>query len=121
MKRTFLVAAGLLLVLFTAVAIWPDSETSVQQEALAGELDVVLHVQGMSCQLCARSMTNQLKKIDAVEEVQVLLDEQRVLVTLKTQEAVTEKALREAVTNAGFETRKVDFAGSGLRPISSSL
>lgn len=110
MKLTFSLLAGLLVVILAAVTVWPDAETSVQQEVFAGQPDVVLHVQGMACQSCARSMTNQLKKLDAVKDVEVLLDEQRVLVTLKEQKTVTEVVLREAVTNAGFETRRVDFA-----------
>lgn len=110
MKRVSFLLAGLLLTVFMDVTVWPQAEAQPQQEALTGEPDVVLHVEGMGCQMCARSMARQLKKLDAVEEVQVLLDEQKVLLTLKEGKTVKEEALRGAVTNAGFNTRKVDFA-----------
>ena len=72
--------------------------------------DVVIHVTGLVCALCARSVTNTLKKVEGVQEVQVLLeDDQRILLTVKAGVAVDETTLREAVTSAGFSTRKVDF------------
>jgi copper chaperone CopZ len=72
--------------------------------------DVVMHVSGLACGLCAHSVTNALQKVDAVEDIQVLLeDDQRILLTLKEGAKVDEKTLREAVTSAGFEARKVVF------------
>lgn len=53
--------------------------------------DVVLHVEGMACQMCARSMRQSIRKIEGVSDVEVLLDEQKVHVVLKGGHAPSEK------------------------------
>lgn len=48
--------------------------------------------------------------LGAVDEVEVLLDEQKVLLTLHDSETVTEGALRDAVrTAAGFAAHQIEF------------
>jgi copper chaperone CopZ len=94
----------------------------VMMSALAGQViaqdkgptevknpDVVLRVTGMVCDLCALSLEDELKEIDAVNIVQVKLDEQRVLLTLRDDQTVTAETLREAVAKAGFTTEEVTF------------
>ena len=51
--------------------------------------DVIVQVKGMTCEMCAFSMEKHLMKIDAVSNVQVLLDEQKVLLTLNEYETAT--------------------------------
>jgi copper chaperone CopZ len=113
---------GLLLALLMMASLAAEARAQAEHETHRSEVaaeqpDVVVHVKGLACGLCARSVTNELTKLDAVDEVQVLLEEdQRVLLTLKEHQTVTEEALREAVANAGFTTREVVFADDEARP-----
>lgn|SRR5690554_6191001 len=119
MKRSAGISTLLLLALLALTALAPQARAQdhAQHQAHQSEAtpvddpDVVVHVEGLACQMCARSLTNELKKLDAIEDVEVLLeDDQRVLLTLRDGTTVQEEALREAVTNAGFSTRSVEFA-----------
>lgn len=87
----------------------PESDRPQIEQA-----DVIMHVSGLACEMCARSVTNTLKKVDAVRDVQVLLEQdQRILLTFDEGAKVDEETLREAVTSAGFSTRKVVFKSAG--------
>jgi copper chaperone CopZ len=100
--------AGLALIALAAA-----TEAHAQSSSTGGgeaTPDATVHVSGMACQMCARSMTNALEKLDAVEKADVQLEEQQALLTLKADKTITEEALREAVEGAGYEFRKVIFA-----------
>lgn len=101
-----------LVVLLLLAAAAPGVHAQAQEKgATVDKPDVVMHVKGLSCEMCARKVSTELKKIDAVDQVQVLLEkEQRVLLTFKKDGKVSEGKLREAVTSAGFSTVKVTFA-----------
>ena len=105
--------AGLALFAFVAA---PDAlaQSSASSEAEKSEPtpDATVHVEGMACQMCARSMKNALGKLESVETADVRLDEQQVLLTFRQGQQATEEALREAVEGAGYTFRKVVFAES---------
>ena len=107
--------AGLLgsLLLFTFAAAPGAQAQAKEQPASEREgapADATVHVKGMACQMCARSMKGALGKVEAVESADVQLDEQQVLLTFKRGQKATEQALREAVEGAGYTFRKVVFA-----------
>ena len=107
MKRISSICTCIVLGLFMIAAVSPQARA---QNAEIESPDAVLHVKGMACQMCARSMANQMKKLEAVDEVQVLLgDDQKVLLTLKDGATASEEALREAVTNAGLSFVSAEF------------
>lgn len=96
-----------------AVAQHAHDHGSQADESLIENPDAVVHVKGLACQMCARSLTKELKKLDAIDRVQVILeDDQHALITLKEKKKVIESDLRSAVANAGFTTREVVFADS---------
>lgn len=102
----------ILVAVVAVMTIAPQARAQAGQATEATEIenpDVVLQVKGMVCKMCAYSMEKQLKKNEAVHEVQVLLDEQQVRLTFHDGKTVSEEALREAVLNAGFEVLKVTF------------
>lgn len=72
--------------------------------------DVVVHVEGMACQLCARSMRKAVGEIEGVSNVEVLLDEQEVHVTLEENTSPSEEEFEDAVTKAGFTFEKAVYA-----------
>ena len=108
MKYRTLIVSLFVSVLMTA-ALAPEARAQDKQDTEVTNPDVILQVNGLVCDLCSLNMEKHLKRIDAVDNVQVKLDEQKVLLTLHDDQTVTEDALREAVTNAGFNTEEVTF------------
>ena len=109
--RTLRIAALLVgLAFFTAAVAQAQTGEQPASERDAASTDATVHVKGMACQMCARSMKGALGKLEAVESADVQLDEQQVLLTFKRDRKATEEALREAVEGAGYTFRKVVFA-----------
>lgn len=107
---TCLVFALLLLGTAAPAAVAQSGSAPQKTDGVVDKPDAVMHVTGLSCSMCARSVTNALKKLGGVDDVQVLLeDDQRILLTFKKGVRVDEEALRGAVERAGFSTRKVVF------------
>lgn len=100
---------SILVALVTVMTLAPQARAQAEQASEVENPDVVLQVKGMVCEMCAYSMEKQLKKNEAVHEVQVLLDEQQVRLTLHEGKTISEKALREALLDAGFEVVEVTF------------
>lgn len=73
--------------------------------------DVILHVKGLACDNCARTLKSALLDIDGIESVEVFLeDEQHVNLQLVEGATVDEETLRETVEGCGFVLEQVDFA-----------
>ena len=100
---------SILVALVAVMTLAPQARAQAEQAAEVENPDVVMQVKGLACEMCAYSMEKQLKKNEAVHEVQVLLDEQQVRLTLHEGKTVAEEALRDAVLDAGFEVLKVTF------------
>ncbi len=58
-------------------------------------------VTGMTCEHCARSVTEELERLPAVASVTVDLADGRV--TVVSEGALADDAVREAVAEAGYE------------------
>ena len=57
-------------------------------------------VTGMTCAHCVASVTEELEEIDAVESVDVSLDDGTVVVS--SSEALSREQVEQAVTEAGY-------------------
>lgn len=64
-------------------------------------METVYVVKGMTCGHCAGSVTQELSALPGVEGVDVALETGKV--TVKSEAALTEDAVREAVDEAGYE------------------
>lgn len=62
-----------------------------------------INVVGMTCGHCVNSVTEELKKISGVSEVQVDLTTGTVEITSATE--LTQSAIQEAITEAGYELK----------------
>ncbi|MCX9193271.1 cation-transporting ATPase [Carbonactinospora thermoautotrophica] len=62
--------------------------------------ELVLHVEGMSCQHCVNAITQEVGKVAGVSEVQVDLAGRAVTVR---GEGFTDEAIRAAIDEAGYE------------------
>ena len=69
--------------------------------------DVVLRVDGLACPFCAYGLEQKLKALDAIDRVDVKLNEGEVFLFLKADETVEDAALTKAVTDAGFVVRGI--------------
>jgi Cu+-exporting ATPase len=61
----------------------------------------MLHVEGMACEKCSKTVEQTLEAIKGVEDVKVALDKKQV--TVKFEENVDVKALVDAVNAKGFK------------------
>ena len=104
---------SLLTVFLMTIALAPQVSAQVKHGPEVENPDIIVQVKGMTCEMCAYNMEKHLMKIDAVSNVQVMLDEQKVLLSLNEYRSVTKDALREAVqnavTDAGFTMEGVTF------------
>ncbi len=66
-------------------------------------LGAELQVNGMSCPFCAFGIEKKLRRVEGVQEVEVLLDEGKVRLTFRANNAATLGALEDAVAGAGFK------------------
>ncbi|MFB6273597.1 MAG: heavy-metal-associated domain-containing protein [Salinibacter sp.] len=109
LRRFFLAAAGvgLALLLLPQTAAAQESASTVQ---VPDSADALVQVRGMVCSNCARRMKGALEGVEGVDRATVLLEKQRVLLTLSGEKSPSEKTLREAVTSAGYEFRNATFA-----------
>lgn len=80
-----------------------DLEFAVAHPGAAGTL-VTLDVQGMTCPGCAKSVGDELRKVQGVTAARVDLDRHRAEVRLASSEVPPEALLR-AVHDAGYEAR----------------
>jgi copper chaperone CopZ len=79
--------------------------------------EVKIVVRGLTCNLCAAGLERSLRKLDGVSRVQVSLDDETALVTLKPGAGFDADRFRAAVTDAGQEIRLVEIRLRGaVRP-----
>ena len=67
-------------------------------------MNTTVNVSGMTCGHCVASVTEELKEVPGVENVEVILNSGATSkVTVLTDKGVDDDALRAAVDEAGFE------------------
>lgn len=79
------------------------AETSSQPSAQ----EIVIRVDGASCPFCAFGLEKRLGQIEGVAHVRIEMKTGEAIVTLKPGATVSEQALRQAVTEAGFTPREI--------------
>lgn len=68
------------------------------------EVKISLGVKGMTCNHCAASVREELEEIDSVNQVEVELKPEAISqVTVTSNGDVSDDALRDAITEAGYE------------------
>ncbi|RRD94582.1 copper chaperone [Clostridiales bacterium COT073_COT-073] len=64
-----------------------------------------LKIKGMSCGHCVKHVTNALSEVEGVSELQVNLEKANA--TMQVTDQVSNEALIEAVTEAGYEVVEI--------------
>ena len=68
-------------------------------------MNKTLKIEGMMCQHCVAHVTKALQGVNGVTAVEVNLKKKTA--TVAYEETVTDEALVEAVTQAGYEVKKI--------------
>ncbi len=68
----------------------------------ASAAEFTLRVDGMACPFCAFGIEKKLLKVPGVEELTILMDEGKIVLTLAAGAELDVPALHKAVKNAGF-------------------
>lgn len=76
--------------------------------AYAEEKSYRINVEGMHCNMCVYRVTNSLKKLKQVKDVEVNLDKGTVVVTLNDGEDIGKEALEEAINDSGYTPAGVE-------------
>ncbi len=108
------------ILILLGVALVPASQAQDLRKA-ESEIetpDATVYVDGLACPFCAYGIEKKLDDLDAIRKMEVQLEEGRVLLAFKEGQSVTKDELKEAVKNAGFTARKIEFADepSGQSP-----
>jgi mercuric ion binding protein len=96
-----------LMVLFGLIApalAAQDQAAAVEQGQLR-QIDVT--ILGMSCPFCAYGVEQKLKKLDGVENLEVVLETGLATLTLEEGADVSNELLKQRVKDAGFEVAKI--------------
>ena len=88
----------------------------VAESSVAEILSAELQVNGLSCPFCAFGIEKKLQRVDGVREVEVLLDEGRIVVGFAEGNRATVRDLDEAVEKAGFELASLHLSVRGRFP-----
>lgn len=115
--RTLLKTLGIVaaIVLAWYIVAVPALSAQHANAVVAGvdDPDVVLHVKGLACESCARTMKSALLEIEGIDDVEVFLEgDQRVHVQLHEGASVDEETLRKAVEDCGFVLERVELKES---------
>jgi mercuric ion binding protein len=97
MNRRTLVIAGL-LVLSVAFAFGEGAN----EPELSGQPDVVVSIEGMTCDLCPKAIRKSLLKVDGILEVVVSFQEEKAFLVLEG--TVSDEAIEKAVERVGDYT-----------------
>ena len=93
-----------------ALALWVATPTLSHAQLLEADL----RVNGMTCPFCAFGIEKKLRAVEGVEEVNVLLDEGEIRLTLATGNSCTVREFEKAVEQAGFELAGLSLAVRGI-------
>lgn len=88
------------------------SRPADEQAAPAGETRIVMKVDGLACPFCAYGLEKKLEALDAVDRIEVKLDEGLVSVDLKPGKTVSDEVLARVVKDAGFVLREIRRDGA---------
>lgn len=91
----------LLFTLFLSFAFLPSSFSEERYQIKKYELEV----DGLSCSFCAYGLERKLKKIDGVKNLEIIINEGKVILT--SDREIPFDVIRKAVEDAGFTLKEL--------------
>lgn len=95
------------LILTTTMLLALFATPAYAGHAGAAEHDVAIKVNGLVCDFCARAIDKVFRKQEAVEDVNVNLDEGLITVDLKDGQTIDDETLTGMVTDAGYNVDEI--------------
>lgn len=102
MKTQIVIFAGLMLLGVTALLAF-QSKSENKTILNESEYDIIVKVKGLHCSMCVRNCKRSLKKLEAVEESTVQLDDGLAFILLKEGYGVTKQEIIDAIEDVGFK------------------
>ncbi len=87
-----------------ASTVLPQQEAAAQEQELR---QIQVTILGMSCPFCAYGVEQKLKRLDGVEDLEVVLSTGLATLTLEEEADLSNELLLETVKVAGFEAAKI--------------
>lgn len=109
MIRTLLIGCTLLV---SAPAVIADDVEVAITETVAAET-IVANVNGMVCDFCAQAVNKVFKKEEAVEAVDVSLDDGTITITCKPGETLDDARVEKLVKKSGYALVSIDRGDAG--------
>ena len=90
-----------------------DNMESNQIEIHAGSIDpngtlMTVAVEGMVCDFCAQAIEKVFMKREEVAGINVNLDDQNVIISLKSEKDIENTTIEELFLNAGYNVQTID-------------
>ena len=98
-------AVALAFAMSLAAPAVSGQEQAPSQNDDARQIEVT--ILGMSCPFCVYGVEQKLKRLDGVEELEVVLETGLATLRLGADADVSNELLRETVKDAGFEAAKI--------------
>ena len=119
MKKINILSLGILLFISTfALANEQDHSNddhmeSNQIEVQVGSIDpngtlMTVAVEGMVCAFCAQAIEKVFMKREEVAGINVNLDDQNVIISLKSEKDIENTTIEELFLNAGYNVQTID-------------
>ncbi|HCR85241.1 MAG TPA: hypothetical protein DIV86_01030 [Alphaproteobacteria bacterium] len=108
MKNNKLIKTFSIITLTILLGVVPIGSFASHPEGIAKTCKVETKVNGLVCDFCARSLDKIFKKQEAVEEIDVNLDDGLVSVFLKPQQDIEDKKIKQLITDAGYSVVSLD-------------
>ncbi len=89
----------------------PAKDTAVTSEDFGGR-NITVAVNGMVCDFCAQSLMKVLERNEAVETVDISLEDKTIAIVLKEGGSMSDEELDKAVKSAGYNIASIDRASS---------
>ena len=87
-----------------------DTVCAKQVNPLLNKNQQVLNVTGMVCAFCVQGIEIHLKKLSSVKEVNVDLEQGKVLLSVKPSNSPSSAELCEAIKRAGYTVTTIEYA-----------
>lgn len=110
MKRLLTTTFLATLLLMAGVAKHAKAQPEIEKP------DIRVGVDGLACPFCAYGIEKKLKKIDSIEKLYVNIENGTVDLKLKSEATLSEKSIKKAVSDAGFEVRSIEYVNEAVRP-----
>lgn len=69
--------------------------------------DIEVKVSGMVCSMCAQGIQKKFSQYDSIENLKVDLDSKTVLIKTKGEEDLSDKKIKDAISEAGYNVTSI--------------